>query len=68
MFRLYYARPRRSQASAGKAGFNQRIRVVKLGAGALHETAAVGEESEVIADMADESGPPTNDQAKKAGQ
>jgi hypothetical protein len=40
MFRLYYARPRRSQASAGKAGINQRIRVVKLGAGALHETAA----------------------------
>jgi 2-furoate---CoA ligase len=36
--------------SAGKAGFNQRIRVVKFGARALHETAAVGEEGEIIAD------------------
>jgi 2-furoate---CoA ligase len=37
--------------SAGKAGINQRIRVVKLGAGAPDETAAVGEEGEIIADM-----------------
>jgi 2-furoate---CoA ligase len=37
--------------SAGKAGINQRIRVVKLGVGALDETAAVGEEGEIIADM-----------------
>jgi 2-furoate---CoA ligase len=37
--------------SAGKAGINQRIRVVRLGAGAPDETAAVGEEGEVIADM-----------------
>jgi 2-furoate---CoA ligase len=37
--------------SAGKAGINQRIRVVKLGAEAPDETAAVGEEGEIIADM-----------------
>ncbi len=37
--------------SAGKAGINQRIRVVKLGAGAPDETAVVGEEGEIIADM-----------------
>ena len=37
--------------SAGKAGFNQRIRVVRHGAGAPHETVAVGEEGEIIADM-----------------
>jgi 2-furoate---CoA ligase len=38
--------------SAGRAGINQRIRVVKLGAGAPDEIAAAGEEGEVIADMA----------------
>ena len=37
--------------SAGKAGISQRIRVVRLGAGAPDETVAVGEEGEVIADM-----------------
>jgi 2-furoate---CoA ligase len=37
--------------SAGKAGINQRIRVVELGAGAPDETAVVGEEGEIIADM-----------------
>src|ERR1700730_2199704 len=37
--------------SAGKAGINQRIRVVKLGAGAPDETAVVGEEGEIMADM-----------------
>ncbi len=38
--------------SAGKAGINQRIRVVKLGAATADEPAAIGEEGEVIADMA----------------
>jgi 2-furoate---CoA ligase len=40
--------------SAGKAGINQRIRVVRLGAGAPDESVAVGEEGEVIADMESE--------------
>ena len=38
--------------SAGRAGINQRIRVVKLGAGTADEIAAIGEEGEIIADMA----------------
>ena len=38
--------------SAGKAGLNQRIRVVRFGAGGPDETAAPGEEGEIIADMA----------------
>ena len=42
--------------SAGRAGFNQRIRVVKLGAGSADELAAPGEEGEIIATLAsDES-------------
>jgi len=38
--------------SAGKAGLNQRIRVVRLGAGSPEVFAALGEEGEIIADMA----------------
>ena len=38
--------------SAGRAGINQRIRVVKLGAGTADQIAAIGEEGEIIADMA----------------
>jgi 2-furoate---CoA ligase len=42
--------------SAGRAGINQRIRVVKLGARSPEEIAAIGEEGEVIALLAgDES-------------
>jgi 2-furoate---CoA ligase len=42
--------------SAGKAGINQRVRVVKLNATSVSETAAVGEEGEVVALLAgDES-------------
>ena len=42
--------------SAGRAGFNQRIRVVKLGAASANELAAPGEEGEIIATLAsDES-------------
>jgi 2-furoate---CoA ligase len=42
--------------SAGRAGINQRIRVVKLGAGSPDEIAAIGEEGEIIALLAgDES-------------
>jgi 2-furoate---CoA ligase len=42
--------------SAGRAGINQRIRVVKLGAASPEETAATGEEGEIIALLAgDES-------------
>ncbi len=37
--------------SAGKAGINQRIRVVGLGADDADATAAVGEEGEIIADL-----------------
>ncbi len=37
--------------SAGKAGINQRIRVVELGADDAHASAAVGEEGEIIADL-----------------
>ena len=37
--------------SAGKAGINQRIRVVKLGAAAADASAAAGEEGEIIADL-----------------
>jgi 2-furoate---CoA ligase len=35
--------------SAGRAGINQRIRVVKLGANSPDEVAAIGEEGEIIA-------------------
>jgi 2-furoate---CoA ligase len=38
--------------SAGKAGLNTRLRVVRLGAGGPDERAAVGEEGQVIADLA----------------
>jgi 2-furoate---CoA ligase len=38
--------------SAGKAGLNQRIRVVQLGAGSPDACAAVGEEGQIIADLA----------------
>ena len=38
--------------SAGRAGINQRIRVVKLGAKTPEETAAAGEEGEIIALLA----------------
>ncbi|HKS88462.1 MAG TPA: AMP-binding protein, partial [Stellaceae bacterium] len=38
--------------SAGKAGLNERIRVVRLGAGDPNAQAAVGEEGEIVADMA----------------
>ena len=38
--------------SAGKAGLNQRIRVVRLGAANAGRTVAAGEEGEIIADMA----------------
>ena len=42
--------------SAGKAGINQQVKVVKLNATSVSETAAVGEEGEVIALLAgDES-------------
>jgi 2-furoate---CoA ligase len=37
--------------SAGKAGLNQRIRVVKLGAAGPNDIAAPGEEGEIVADM-----------------
>jgi 2-furoate---CoA ligase len=38
--------------SAGRAGLNQRIRVVKLNAAGPEDRAAVGEEGEIIADLA----------------
>jgi 2-furoate---CoA ligase len=38
--------------SAGKAGLNQRIRVVKLGADDVDALAAIGEEGQIVADMA----------------
>ena len=38
--------------SAGKAGINQRIRVVKLGAQSPEDGAAVGQEGQIIADVA----------------
>jgi 2-furoate---CoA ligase len=38
--------------SAGKAGINQRIRVVKLGAQSPEDGAAVGQEGQIIADIA----------------
>src|SRR5471032_237212 len=42
--------------SAGRAGINQRVRVVKLGAHSSDDIAAIGEEGEVIALLAgDES-------------
>jgi 2-furoate---CoA ligase len=42
--------------SAGRAGINQMVRVVKLGAQSADETAAIGEEGEIIALLAgDES-------------
>ena len=42
--------------SAGRAGINQMIRVVRLGAASADETAAVGEEGEIVALLAgDES-------------
>ncbi len=42
--------------SAGRAGINQRIRVVRLGAPSADETASVGEEGEIVALIAgDES-------------
>ena len=42
--------------SAGRAGINQMVRVMKLGATTPHETAATGEEGEIIALLAgDES-------------
>jgi 2-furoate---CoA ligase len=37
--------------SAGRAGLNQRIRVVRLGAAGPDDRAAVGEEGEIIADV-----------------
>ncbi|HJU19137.1 MAG TPA: AMP-binding protein, partial [Stellaceae bacterium] len=40
--------------SAGKAGINQRIRVVTLDADSPERRAAIGEEGEIIADMASE--------------
>lgn len=43
-----YAKPR----SAGRAGINQRIRVVKLGATSPGELTAVEEEGQIIADLA----------------
>jgi 2-furoate---CoA ligase len=42
----------RKPGSAGKAGINQRIRVVKLGADSPDAIAAPGEEGEIIADLA----------------
>jgi 2-furoate---CoA ligase len=38
--------------SAGKAGLNERIRVVKLGAASVEDRAGPGEEGEVICDLA----------------
>ena len=38
--------------SAGKAGLNQRIRVVRLGAETSDDVAAPGEDGEIVADMA----------------
>jgi len=38
--------------SAGKAGLNQRIRVVRLGAGSADAQTAPGEEGQIVADMA----------------
>jgi len=46
----------RKPGSAGKAGINQMVRVVKLGAKSVDEIAGVGEEGEIIAVLAgDES-------------
>jgi 2-furoate---CoA ligase len=42
----------RKPGSAGKAGINQRIRVVRLGAASPDDLAAAGEEGEIIADIA----------------
>ena len=42
----------RKPGSAGKAGLNQRIRVVRLGSGDPAAVAAPGEEGEIIADVA----------------
>ncbi len=42
----------RKPGSAGKAGLNQRIRVVRLGSGDPEGVAAPGEEGEIIADVA----------------
>ncbi|HYM04692.1 MAG TPA: long-chain fatty acid--CoA ligase, partial [Stellaceae bacterium] len=42
----------RKAGSAGRAGINQRIRVVRLGARDPNATAAPGEEGEIIADLA----------------
>lgn len=39
----------RKPGSAGKAGINQHVRVVRLGAASVEERAAVGEEGEIIA-------------------
>jgi 2-furoate---CoA ligase len=41
----------RKPGSAGKAGLNQRIRVIRLGAASVDELADVGEEGQVIADL-----------------
>jgi 2-furoate---CoA ligase len=41
----------RKPGSAGKAGINQRTRVIRLGAASTDELADVGEEGEVIADL-----------------
>jgi 2-furoate---CoA ligase len=42
--------------SAGKAGINQQVKVVKLNAASVNETAAIGEEGEIVALLAgDES-------------
>ncbi|SMF80130.1 2-furoate---CoA ligase [Tistlia consotensis] len=42
----------RKPGSAGRAALNQRIRVVRLGAGSVDEVAATGEEGEIIATLA----------------
>jgi 2-furoate---CoA ligase len=42
----------RKPGSAGKAGLNQRIRVVRLNASGVDDVAAPGEEGEIIADLA----------------
>jgi 2-furoate---CoA ligase len=45
---------RRKPGSAGRAGLNQRIRVVRLGSHDPELIAAVGEEGEIVADLASE--------------
>ncbi|MEQ9639838.1 MAG: AMP-binding protein [Alphaproteobacteria bacterium] len=60
--------------SAGRAGFNQRMRVVKLGAASADDLAAAGEEGEIIATLASDEAfegyhnrPEANEKALREG-